>query len=139
MRCVALTALLALGATGPAWTATTAPASADASGYEQVDRFNHFGRFDSWRAVDRDTLIVWATPARAYLIELTRGSADLRFAEAIGVTSTIGKTYAGLDSVLVRGSDYPIKAIYRLSRDQARSYGAEETEEVEEVEETGAI
>jgi hypothetical protein len=139
MKHAALTALLALGATGPGWTATTAPASADPSGYEQVDRFNHFGRFDNWRAVDRDTLIVWTTPARAYLIELTRGSSDLRFAEAIGVTSTIGKTYAGLDSVLVRGSDYPIKAIYRLSRDQARSYGTEKTEETTATEDVGTI
>ena len=128
MRYVALTALAALGATSPGWTANATPAGADPSGYERVERFNHFGRFDNWRAVDRDTLIVWTTPARAYLIELTRGSPDLRFAQAIGVTSTIGKTYAGLDSVLVRGSDYPIKAIYKLSRDEARGYGVAETQ-----------
>lgn len=130
MRYTALTALLALGAASPGWTAGTTPASTDPSSYEQVDRFNHFGRLDNWRVVDRDTLIVWATPARAYLIELTRGSPDLRFAQAVGVTSTIGTTYAKLDSVLVRGSDYPIKAIYKLSRAEARGYGRDEADGV---------
>ena len=124
MRYLTLTALLALSASGLGWTAT-ASASADSAAYEQVDHFNHFGRLDSWRAIDNDTLIVWATPFRAYLIELTRGSPDLRFAQAIGLTSTTGTTYAKFDSVRVRGWDYPIRAIYRLDREQARAYGTE--------------
>lgn len=121
MRYLALAVLMALGAASTGWAGAT-----DAAGYEQVDRIKHFGRFDNWRVVDRDTVIVWTTPSRAYLIELTRGSPDLRFARIIGVTSTIGTTYAKLDSVRVRGYDYPIKAIYKLSRDEARIYGAEE-------------
>lgn len=123
MRYAALTAILALSATSLGWAAGTSAASADPSAFEQVDRFHHFNRFDSWRVVDRDTVIVWTTPATAYLLELTRGSPDLRFAEIIGVTSTTGTTYAKLDSVRVRGWDYPIKAIYKLSREDARSYG----------------
>ena len=99
-------------------------AESESAGYEPVDRIHHFGRFDSWRVVDRDTLIVWTTPSRPYLIELKRGSPDLRFAQVISVTSTIGATYAKLDSIRVRGFDYPIEAIYKLSRDEARNYGA---------------
>ena len=127
MRYAALTAILALGATSLGWAAgTTNATSSDPSAFEQVDRIHHFGRFDNWRAVDRDTVIVWTTPSRAYLLELTRGSPDIRFAEIIGVTSTTGTTYAKLDSVRVRGWDYPIKAIYKLSREDARSYGTDD-------------
>ena len=126
MRYAALTALLVFCATSPGGAAETHATSSDPSAFEQVDRFHHFGRFDSWRVVDRDTVIVWTTPSRAYLLELTRGSPDLRFAQIIGVTSTIGTTYAKLDSVRVRGWDYPIKAIYKLSREAARGYGADD-------------
>lgn len=126
MNYAALTALVVLGAPSLAWAASADPSDSDSAAYEQVDRFHHFDRFDSWRVVDRNTLIVWTTPARAYLIELMRGSPDLRFAEVIGITSTIGTSYAKLDSVHVRGFDYPIKAIYKLSREDARSYGRED-------------
>jgi hypothetical protein len=88
--------------------------------FEQVQGFHHFGGLDDWHAIDRDTLIVWITPFEPYLVELSRASSDLRFAEAIGVTSTFGDVRAKLDSVVVRGRDYPIKAIYKLSRDDAR-------------------
>ena len=118
MKTLLLTTSLALTALG------TAGANEVVSGspvpiYEPVDSFYLQHRLDGWRAVDEDTLLVWATPFRPYLIELTRRSPDLRFSETIGVTSTVG-TVTRFDSVLVRGFDYPIKAIYKLSREQAR-------------------
>ncbi len=82
MRFAAVAALVALGASSLSWAAES-----ESAGYESVDRIHHFGRFDSWRVVDRDTLIVWTTPSRPYLIELKRGSPDLRFAQVIGVTT----------------------------------------------------
>ena len=118
MRYAALATLLALGATSPSWAAGT-----ESAAYEPVDSIHHFGRIDSWRAIDHDTLIVWTTPARPYLIELQRRSPDLRNVEVIGMTSTVGTTYAKLDSIRVRGLTYPIEAIYKLSREQARNYG----------------
>ena len=89
---------------------------------EPVDSFNTFGRFDSWRVVDRDTLIVWVTPARPYLIKLRRPSPRLRFAQAIGISSTVGKVHARLDQIYVDGWPYQIEAIHRLTREQARSW-----------------
>lgn len=117
MRRIALATLLALGLSSVGWTAET-----ESAALEQVDRIHHFGRIDGWRVIDRDTLIVWTTPSRPYLIELKRRSPDIRYSEAIGVTSTAGTTYAKFDSIRVRGLDYPIEAIYKLSRDEARSY-----------------
>ena len=119
MKRLTLTVLALLGAVSALWTAGSAQAASLQQPYEPIDSFHFFGRLDNWRAIDRDTLIVWATPARPYLVELTRGSPDLRFAETIGVTSTIGRVHAQLDSIVVRGWDYPIEAIYRLSREQA--------------------
>ena len=91
-------------------------------GLEPVDSFNFFGRLDNWRAVDRDTLIVWATPFRPYLIELRRPSSDLRFAHVIGISSTVGRVHSRLDEVYVRGWPHQIKAIYRLTPEQARNW-----------------
>lgn len=125
MKRTALIALAALGASSLGWAAGTAPTQSDPASFEQVDSFRHFGRLDSWQVVDRDTLIVWTTPSRPYLIELMRGSPDLRFSQVIGITSTTGAVYTKLDSILVRGLAYPIKAIYKMSREEARGYGAQ--------------
>jgi hypothetical protein len=80
-------------------------------------------RLDDWRAVDRDTLILWRTPAEAYLVELSRPSPDLRFVQTIRVTSTGSKIRANLDAVEVRGMIYPIREIYRLDAEEARHWG----------------
>ena len=117
MKTLILTTALALTALGSASAEVVSGSPVPV--YEPVESFNMYPRLDSWRAVDEDTLIVWATPSRPYLIELTRKSPDIRFAETIGVTSTVGRV-TKFDSVLVRDGDYPIKAIYKLSREQAR-------------------
>jgi len=117
MRTLILTTSLALTALGNAG-ASEMVSSTPVPVYDPVDSFQIYQRLDNWRAVDEDTLIVWATPSRPYLIDLMRRSPDLRFAETIGVTSTVGKV-TKFDSVLVRGEDYPIKAIYKLTREQA--------------------
>ena len=89
---------------------------------ELIDSFNFFGRFDSWSAVDLDTLIVWTTAFKPYLIELRRPSPELRFAHVIGITSTVGKVHSRLDDVYIDGWPYRIKAIYRLTPEQARNW-----------------
>lgn len=121
MKRILLVGLLALAFSPASWAVTQDTDASQIPAYEQISDFHFYGRLDSWRPVDRDTLIVWATPFKPYLVELSRGSPDLRYAEVIGVTSTVGKVYAKFDSVLVGGVDYPIKAIYKLTRSQARS------------------
>jgi hypothetical protein len=95
---------------------------------EAVDEFHFFGRLDSWRAVDRNTLIVWTTPFKPYLIELKRPASGLRFAEVIGLTSTAGTVYTRFDTVRVDGFRYPIRSIYRLTKEQARNWGRQPVE-----------
>lgn len=112
--------LLTIGASTAASAASTVPESALAPGHEPVDSFRFYGRLDDFYPIDRDTLIVWATPAEPYLVELSRRSTHLPYAETIGVTSTQNTVHAKLDSVRVRGLDYPIRAIYKLSRHEAR-------------------
>ena len=119
MKRLLLGTLVALVLSPAAWTAV---AGADQTlGREQISDFHYYGHLDGWRPVDDHTLILWTTPFRPYLIELSRRSPDLRFAEVIGVTSTVGRVDAKLDSVLIRGSDYPIKAIYKLSREESKN------------------
>ena len=89
--------------------------------YEPVDSFLLMTRPHSWTALDDHTMILWATPFRPYLVELSFPSHDLKFAQAIGVTSFGSRVYAKFDAVNVRGFRYPISRIYKLTRDEARN------------------
>ena len=93
---------------------------------EPVDSFHFFGRLDNFRPVDRDTLIVWTTAFRPYLIRLDRPSPQLRFAHAIAVTSTAGRVHKGFDEVYVDGWPYRIESIYKLTHEQARNWETSE-------------
>ena len=89
---------------------------------EQVDSIPALGRLHSWNVIDDDTLIVWASPSKPYLVELFRPSRELKFAWAIGVTSFGSRIHAKFDSVEVEGFSYPIREIYKLSRDDAKAW-----------------
>lgn len=87
---------------------------------QRVDRIRVMRNIDGWRPLDSDSVIIWATPFKPYLVVLARKAHDLRFANVIGVTSTAGTVYDRFDSVVVNGWRYPIAAIYELDRDTAR-------------------
>lgn len=93
---------------------------AEMTGYEQVDSIPALRRMHSFHALDRDSLIIWATPFQPYLVELRHPSHDLRFARAIGVTQSASRIYPRFDAVQVDGFRYPIERIYKLSRDEAK-------------------
>jgi hypothetical protein len=89
--------------------------------YEQVDSIPMLTRPHSWSAIDRDTVIVWATPFDPYLVELAFESHDLPFAQVIGITQVGSRIYAKFDAVKVGGFRYPIDSIYKMSREEARN------------------
>jgi hypothetical protein len=119
---------LALGGAARAEDAAKADAEVDAgslpavTSLDEVKSISTLTRLDSWSAVDDDTLIVWATPFDPYLVELYRPSPDLRFAQAIAVTSFGSRIYAKFDSVRIAGFSYPIRGIYKLSRADAKEW-----------------
>ena len=78
------------------------------------------GRFNSWRPVARDELILWATPSRPYLVKIWRPFTSLRFAHAIGVTTTAGSV-TKFEYVIVDGQRLPIKSIVALDRETAKN------------------
>jgi hypothetical protein len=96
--------------------------AAETPAFEEVDSITMFRGPHSWRAVDDDTVIVWATAFDPYLVELAFRSPDLRFAEVIGVTQFGSRVYAKFDAVTVAGFRYPIASIYKLSREEARNF-----------------
>lgn len=114
-----LAGLIAIGLAGAAQAAAGNESAAD-DAMKPVDGIWIAHRLDGWRPIDRDTLIIWATPFRPYLVKLSRPSYSLPFVQAIGVTSTAGTVYAKFDSVIVDGFRYPISAIYSIDRDTAR-------------------
>jgi len=91
------------------------------AGLDRVDAISLLGGLYSWADIDSDTIIIWSTPFRPYLVDLSRKSRDLRFATSIAVTSTVGRVYEKFDSVIVDGIRYPIEAIYRLDRETAKN------------------
>jgi hypothetical protein len=88
---------------------------------EPVDRIPAMTRLHSWSVVGEDTLILWATPHRPYLVRLFRPSPELRFAHSIGVTSFGSQIHAKFDAVEVDGFRYPIREIYKMSRSEAKA------------------
>jgi hypothetical protein len=96
-------------------------ATDQAQAYEPVDSFVIFTRPYSWSAVDDHTVVVWTTPFTPYLVELAFPSHDMKFVQAIGVSSSGSRVYAKFDSVTIRGFRYPINNIYKLTRDEAKS------------------
>jgi hypothetical protein len=108
-------------------SASARPANAPAAtneqkpAFEEVDSFSILTRLHSWHASDDDTVIVWATPFQPYLVELAFPSHDLKFSEAIGITSVGSRVYARFDSLRVAGFRYPINSIYKMTREEARN------------------
>lgn len=119
MKKTILVALLTMGLASASQAANESGPAANPD-MRPVDRILSFNRMDGWRPIDNDTLIVWATPFRPYLVELSRPSIDMRYEQTIGVTSTAGTVYAKFDDIIVDGIRYPIRAIYEIDRSTAR-------------------
>lgn len=99
----------------PSDTGDTAP--------DELERVSHFslpGGLYSWSQAGNDSVILWATPFRPYLVTLSRPPFDLRFSNTIAVTSSVGGVYEKFDSVIVDGIRYPIEGIYKLDRVAAK-------------------
>lgn len=111
-----LTLGLGFGFAASAQAGSTATAA-----YEAVDSIPMLTRPHSWQAIDDDTVVVWATPFQPYLVELAFESHDLKFAEVIGITQVGSRIYAKFDAVKVAGFRYPIDAIYKMTREEARN------------------
>ena len=118
-------AALAIIAIAPAAFAATESAATEnlpeTAAYQAVESFSALGGLHSFRALDKDRLIVWRTPFEPYLVELAFPSHDLRFAEGVAIDSTTSRVHSRFDTVLIRGIKYPIGAIYKLSREQAKA------------------
>ena len=91
---------------------------------ETVDRFNNWS-INGWNVIDQRSLIVHASPSRAYLIILDRRLWDLRHSETIGISSTASSITSRFDTVRVfnrHGINIParIVKIYRLEGKEQR-------------------
>ncbi|QQX80070.1 hypothetical protein JK628_21725 [Shewanella sp. KX20019] len=83
---------------------------------EQVNSIDNF-RMDGWENVDKYTVIVNSKPRQSYLLVLNGGLNNLKFAQGLLITSTLGKVEVGFDSVATPQEPMQksqIKRIYRL-------------------------
>ena len=67
---------------------------------EPVSSISYLGRYDSWRALGRDNLVVWTGINDAYLLTVSGVCNDLPFVNRIAIKSR-GPTLDRGDSVIV--------------------------------------
>jgi hypothetical protein len=78
-------------------------------------------RFDGWRELGKEHLIIFTSFKKPYLITLKSRCIDLRFSHTIGINKTSNSLRAKFDSIFV--TSFPeqkcfIKTIHRLTREQ---------------------
>jgi hypothetical protein len=88
---------------------------------EPIEHFSYLGRFDGWRALGRDKLVVWTGINDAYLLTVQTPCTNLPFANAVGLTTTTGTVSRGFDSVKVgRGEECRINEIRKVDYKKVR-------------------
>ena len=93
---------------------------------ESLDKIRSF-RFHGWRSLDNKNLIISTRHNKPYLVQLRSYCGELRFANTILVNSSGSSLQAKFDSIQVADLNSmnqhrekcPIKALYKLSKEQA--------------------
>ncbi|MCC4834562.1 DUF6491 family protein [Shewanella sp. 10N.7] len=93
----------------------------------EVNSIDNF-RMDGWRTMDNRTVFVDSRPRETYLLVLNGVDSNLKFAQALVVSSRMGKVTVGFDSVMTGSeprSRTQIKKIYRIeSKEQEQQIRA---------------
>ena len=88
---------------------------------EQLKSITSF-RFDGWRELGKEHLIIFTSIRKPYLITLKNRCADLRFSNTLGINKTGNSLHANFDSIFVLSFPQQkcfIKSIHKLTREQA--------------------
>ena len=67
---------------------------------EPVSSVSYLGRYDSWRPLGRDNLVIWTGINEAYLLSIAGPCNDLPFANRVAI-KTRGPTLGRGDSVII--------------------------------------
>ncbi|MDJ0653274.1 MAG: DUF6491 family protein [Xanthomonadales bacterium] len=94
--------------------------TADVMYGEVVDKI-YAPRISSFRVLDNQRIILYATPFKPYLITLRRKANALRFDDAIAIKRSGSTIHARFDSIIVDGFPYSIKRIEKLDKETAKS------------------
>jgi hypothetical protein len=91
---------------------------------EPASSISYLGRYDSWRPLGRDNLVIWTGVNEAYLLTIAGPCNDLPFANRVAIKSR-GATLSRGDSVIVgRGQRCLITELrpidYRKMKQDAR-------------------
>lgn len=122
-----LTALLVAGcASGPRRNTDQESLSYLDYAGEPIRGFTSF-RLQSWRALSRNRLVLWAGVNEAYLVTIWDGCPDLQFANAIHVSST-GSQITTFDHVEVGRDHCPISEIRPINVRQMKADRAADKE-----------
>jgi len=98
---------------------------------EPLDKIHSF-RFYGWRSLDNENLILSTSHNKPYLVQLKSYCSELRFAHTILINSSGSTLHAKFDSIQIAKLDSMnqhrekcfIKALYKISKEQADEIGA---------------
>ncbi len=102
---------------------------------EQVNSIDNF-RLDGWRSIDSRSVLIDVRPRQTYLLVLNGINNNLKFAQALLVSSKMNKVAAGFDAVST--ADEPqfktqIKSIYRIKDKQQEQQIKEKIESFSKI------
>lgn len=105
-------------------SANAAPSEPPAFDLEPV-RSVWLATINDYQVLNSSALILWSSPGRGYLVQLQRPThSPLAFSWRLKLTSTGDSIYPRFDAAIVDGIRYPIAAIYRIDREQAKALAA---------------
>jgi len=101
---LALAALVAGCATNPAERDARQLALYRDHAGAPVESFPYFGRVSSWTPLGPESLAVWTSPSRAWLLEVDGACSDLVFAQGVQLSASTGRVNARFDHVTPIGT-----------------------------------
>ena len=81
---------------------------------EPVHHFHYAGSINGWTPLGDRALAVWASPSRAYLLELMGPCSHLEFAFGISISNQMGTVSSRFDEVIVRDRTSAIQVPCRI-------------------------
>ncbi len=85
-----------------------------------IDRFTYLGRYDGFRTLGGQYVVIWTTFRDPYLIKVLDPCTELPFADRVGLTSTASTVSSHFDAVLVGHDRCRIDTIQRIDYDAMR-------------------
>jgi len=85
-----------------------------------IERFTYLGRYEGWRALGDDLVVVWTDINTTYLLTIEQPCLGLHFESDLRLTSSAHTVTQGIDAVLVQHQRCRVSEIRHVNYAQMR-------------------